>query len=320
MRAIVMERTGGPDVLQISEADRPEPGPGQLLVEVAVAGVNYADVGTRTGMMHGAGSLPTVPGLEVAGTVRAAGPGATQELVGVRVAAEATAGYAEFAVVNAATTMRLPDDLAFAEGAALQIQGLTALGIVRSGRVGAGDTVLVTAAAGGVGGLAVQLARHAGAATVVGLASPGKLAHVKELGADLVVDYRQGDWQDGLRERLGGPVDVVLDAVGGRTSGDVLRLLAPVTGRMVVYGAASGPPELGVFDLIGPNLTLSGFSLQVPRAQPGWFQAASTELLARVAAGELRVPIGARVPLADAARAHELLESRQTTGKVVLDV
>ena len=194
MRAIVVDRPGGPEVLRLEEAEAPEAGPGEVLIEVAVAGVNFADVGMRAGMMGGphAVELPYTPGFEAAGVVAAVGEGTEGFAEGDRVAAVLPAGgYAEYALAPAEAVVRVPDGAGFADASALLVQGLTAYGVLHdSARVGEGDAVLVMAAGGGVGTLAVQLAKLAGAGTGVGAAgSRGKLDLALSLGVDRAVDY-----------------------------------------------------------------------------------------------------------------------------------
>ena len=194
MKAIEVTKSGGPDVLQIVEKPRPEPGPGQILVEVKAAGINFADIMAREGMYPAAPPPPFVLGMEAAGIVAAVGEGVTNFKSGDRAAAIVpTGGYAEYALADAATAAPVPDALGFPEATALLIQGLTAHGLLtRAVPEIKGKSVLISAAAGGVGSLAIQVAKLLGAGTVIGLASTdAKRAKVKELGADFAVDYTQ---------------------------------------------------------------------------------------------------------------------------------
>ena len=282
MRAIRMHETGGPDVLQLDEVDRPSPGEGQVLVRVAVAGVNYADVGTRSGVMHGASELPAIPGFEVAGEVVEVGEGVDDALVGTHVAASGQGGYAEYAVVPALALLPVPEGVDLHDAVAMPVQGVTALGVLSEATtVARGDVVLVTAAAGGVGSLAVQIAKLLGAGRVVALASSQeKRALARRLGADDAVDYTEQGWVDRVRA-LGegkpapvtgapsGPVDVALDSVGGPVAREALGLLRHRSGRMVTFGNASGEDSgIGPFALVPGNLTLVGFNADRLAARP----------------------------------------------------
>ncbi len=321
MRSIVMHEHGEPDVLRAVEADRPEPGPGRVLIRSTAIGVNFGEVMMRAGTYPVLPPLPVVLGSEVAGVVDRVGPGVPHDLRGRRVVTlQASAGYAEYAVAPADAVTPIPDGLPDDHAAAALVQGLTALGVVRDGaRVRPGETVLVQAAGGGVGTLLVQMVKAAGATVVAAAGSPAKLDLARRLGADVLVDYSRPGWTDDVRAAVGGGLDVVLETTGGDVAGQSLSLLTPVTGRMVVYGATSGAaPGFGVLDLVFPNLTVTGFALPPRLAVPGWYQESAADLLARVADGRLEVVVGARVPLAEAARAHARLQDRTSTGKVVL--
>src|SRR3954452_7695411 len=244
MNAIRMHETGGVDVLRVEQVDTPAPGEGEVLIRVAVAGVNYTDVMARQGVYlsrERAPELPAVLGTEVAGVVTATGPGVPGELVGRRVIAFVHGGYAEYAVAREDLLSELPANLDFAVAVSFLVQGVTAWQLLRDcGRLEAGQSVLVHSAAGGVGTLAGQLARTLGAATVIATAgNPEKCALALELGADVALDYSEGDWPERVLEATGGRgVNVVLDAVGGEIGELSLGCLAPF-GRLVVYGVAS---------------------------------------------------------------------------------
>jgi NADPH2:quinone reductase len=310
----------------LRDAPEPEAGEGEVLIRVEVAGVNYADTGVRAGMMFGphAHELPVTPGFEVAGTVAALGEGVEGPGEGTRVVAVLdSGGYAEYAVAGAESVVEVPDGVSLeAATAALLVQGITAYGVLHdAGSLAAGESVLVQAAAGGVGTLAVQLARLAGARTVIGTAgSEEKRSLVRSLGADQAVDYGENGWPDKVLQATDGRgVDVVLESVGGEAGARAFESLATL-GRLVMFGAASGkpmpPPDLMRMNVQGQ--TVSGFG--GPWIRPGRAQAARREISGHLQTGELEPVIGLSLPLAEAAEAHRALESRQTTGKILLTV
>lgn len=325
MQAIRVHELGSPDVMQLEEIPMPRPKEGELLIHVAAAGVNYADIGMRRGALGGphSVSLPYTPGLEVAGTVAALGPGVTGWAEGERVmAVPDIGGYAQFALAPLERTFRIPPQVSFAAANALLVQGLTAYGVLHdAAKVRKGERVLVQAAAGGVGSLLVQLAKSAGAGLVIGTSSGGKEEFVRSLGADIAIDYTLPRWTDQIfAVTQGRGVDVVLDSVGGPSAAQAFVGLAAF-GRMVMFGGTGG--ELLPFgDIIGPMqfkaLTLSGFG--GPWLRPGRALAASQALCESVARGQLRLDVEFSFPLAEAAAAHRAIESRQTRGKVVLMV
>jgi NADPH:quinone reductase len=325
MRAILVEEFGGPDVLRHADVERPEPGEGEVLVEVRSAGINYADTMRRRNAYLARQELPFVPGSEVSGVVAEVGAGVEGVSEGDRVAALlGDGGYAEYAVVPAASLLALPEGVGFDEASAIPLQGLTAYHVLKTtGRLAEGETVLVHAAAGGVGYLAVQMAQLLGAGTVVATASTDeKLQVARNLGADVLVNYTEDDWPEKVREATGGRgADVILEMVGGEFPKKNLRCLAPF-GRMVVYGAASGESaEVPTFDLMRRQQTVSGFwlaRLMAPETQRMLGQSLA-EIFAWISSGKLEILVGATYPLAEAARAHADLEGRRTTGKLVLN-
>ena len=323
MKAIEVTKSGGPDVLQIVEKPRPEPGPGQILVEVKAAGINFADIMAREGMYPAAPPPPFVLGMEATGIVAAVGEGVTNFKNGDRAAAIVpTGGYAEYALADAATAAPVPDALGFPEATALLIQGLTAHGLLtRAVPEIKGKSVLISAAAGGVGSLAIQVAKLLGAGTVIGLASTdAKRAKVKELGADFAVDYTQEGWAEQVKAVTGGKgADIFLDASGDNKGGGVKPLAKG--GHWVVYGAqSSSDTGLSGSDLLGMLFnaqTLRGWTLyEVPAETVG---ATLKQLIAWTLDGSLTVIANDKFPLADAAEAHRAVEGRRTTGKVVLE-
>jgi NADPH2:quinone reductase len=338
MRAIQMSEFGGPEVLQLVELPRPEPAAGEVLIRVTRAGVNFGDTHTRTNSYVRKASLPLVPGGEVAGV---------REDTGERVVAlTGTGGYAEYATARAEHAWAIPAGLDEDTALALVVQGTTAWHLYRTaGRVGevpppsgvdahdparvvgqpgaggGGETVVVHAAAGGVGSLAVQLGRPLGAGRVIATASSeAKRALALRLGADAALDPAP----EGLTERLldangGRPVDVVFEMAGGAVFDASYRALAPF-GRVVVCGIASQQPgEVRTGSLLRHSRAVVGFYVFHCLERPGMFERALADLFARAARGELEVVVGHTYPLTEAAKAHVDLSERRTTGKLLLD-
>jgi NADPH2:quinone reductase len=327
MKAVQYSRFGGPEVLGIIETETPSPGPGEVLIAVGAAGINFFEVLMRQDRYAVTPALPLIPGVEVAGTVAALGAGVTGLEPGRRVAAALFAagiqsgGYAEQVVAPAHVVAPVPDALSFTEATALQVQGLTALHLLRRNPA-AGRTVLISAAAGGVGSLLVQLAKRGGARRVIAMASSAeKRALAQELGADVTVDYSLPDWPDAVRSAAGGGgPELIFDASGEDIPGKNLALLAPF-GRLVLYGPLSisdfRPDADDLKTLIFGNRALTGFSL-LPNLAPDRLKVDLQDLFALAASGAIRVLPGGRFPLAQAGAAHAALESRRTAGKVVL--
>lgn len=318
MRAIVIERNGGPEVLEPRDRPEPEPGPGELLVAVEAAGVNFRDVYERRG---GYGTPPPlVAGAEGAGTVLATGPEVTELGPGERVAwTSATGSYAERVIVKAERAVPVPAATSSEVAAAVLLQGMTAHYLATSTYpIRRGDTVLVHAAAGGVGLLLTQIAKLRGARVIATASTEEKRALAREHGADVAIAY--AGFAEAARElTCGEGVHAVYDGVGKDTFEAGLDALRP-RGMMALYGYASGEPAPLVLDRLG-----GGRSLFVTRPTLPAYTAARDDLLARaeqvlewVGTGKLRVLIGGRYPLDEARRAHEDLESRATRGKLVL--
>lgn len=319
MRVIGIRAFGPPEVLGVDEMPEPEPAAGQAVVAVEAASVIYGDVIVRSGRYPV--PLPYVPGIEVGGEVVAVGPGTDRSPLGRRVVATTvgnSGGYAERALVPVAWTFPVPDEMPLATALAVFQAGAVASGMLAAMRVRDGETVLVTAAAGRIGSLLVQLAK-AGGATVIGAAAAGKLAAVEDFGADHTVDYGAEDWPDRVRELSGGGVDVVLDAVGGDVATEALRAAADGRGRFGLYGFASGawlPLDAQVIAQRG--LTVAG-PLGIVFAKPDAEQRADAEhALAAAADGRLRPRIHATYPLDRAADAHAEIEKRRSVGAVLL--
>ncbi len=321
MKAIRIHETGGPEVMRLEEVETPTPGPGEVLIKVAAAGINYADLAQRRGAYLTRTRTPMTLGFEVAGTIAAPGPGVAGPAVGTRVVAFVDGGCAEYAVASATNVVPIPESLDFAHAAAFPVQGLTAyLTLRESGQLHAGESVLVNAAAGGVGTLAVQLARLMGAGKVIGTASnEQKLDLVRSLGADAAINYTQDDWVEQVKQATGGRgADIVLEVVGGTIAQQSLQCLAPF-GRLVVIGAASGErPEFSGVQLMYKNQAVIGFWLTAWLSRPDRIAAAIIELMQYLASGSLQIIVGQTFPLAEAAEAHRTIAERKTMGKVVL--
>jgi NADPH:quinone reductase len=322
MRAIRISEWGGPEVLELVEdAPVPEPDEHHVLVRVTRAGINFADTHARENSYLARYELPLTPGAEIAGVVERDGAGFT---AGQRVVSlVGTGGYAEYAAAPGATTFPIADGVSDATALALLLQGLTAWHLYRtSAHLAPGESVVVHAAAGGVGSLAVQLAKPLGAGRVIATASSEeKRALALELGADAAVDVTREDLKDALVEaNLGERVDVVLEMAGGRVFDASLDALAPF-GRLVTYGIASREPNtVGSGALMRKSRAVVGFWLMHCLRRPAeMVDAPLRELFERTAAGELRVVEGETYPLSEVRRAHEDLQARRTSGKLVLD-
>jgi NADPH2:quinone reductase len=314
MRAIQITEFGGPEVLTLAELPAPTPGDGYDVVTVTAAGVNFADTHQTENSYLSATELPLVPGSEVVGTT---GDGRrVASLVG-------SGGYAEQAIAFPALTFDLPDEVSDGQALALMVQGLSAWHLLRtSAHLAAGESVVVHAAAGGVGTLAVQLAKAWGAGRVIGVASsPDKRELVEQLGADATVDSAALDLKAALLDANGGaPVDIVLEMVGGPTFDASLPSLAPF-GRLATFGMAGRTPPSPIDPgaLLQRSRAVIGFWLVHCLSRPGMVKEPMAELLSMVAAGTLRPIVGNSYPLAEARRAHEDLLARRSTGKLVLD-
>ncbi|MEU1387321.1 MULTISPECIES: zinc-binding dehydrogenase [unclassified Nonomuraea] len=310
MRAMIAERLGEPDVLTSADLPDPAPGPGQILLDVEAAGLNFADAERLRGT-YLPPQLPFIPGGEVVGRAPD----------GRRMLAFAAGAFATKALVK--DPVEIPEDLCAGVALALLVQGLTAWHLLRTAaRVRPGETVVVNAAAGGVGHLAIQLAREFGAGRVIGTAStPGKRALVLRLGADAAVPGEADGYAERVREANGGALaDVILDAVGGPVFEAAPHVLAPF-GRLVAYGTSGGidaaPIDPGI--LSERNIAVGGYWLGAHLRLPGSRAAAPLhDLLALAAAGRVHPMVGAEYPLDQAATALTALTARRTTGKVIL--
>jgi NADPH2:quinone reductase len=313
MRAIQIEEFRGPEAMRLVELPDPQPRDGEVVVEVARAGINFADTHVTRNDYLANQELPLIPGGEVAGR--------TPD--GRRVAALLpSGGYAEKVAVNEGFLVPIPDEVPDDTAAALLLQGLTARSLVRtSARLAEGESIVIHAAAGGTGSLAVQLARRIGAGRVIALASSEeKRALARRLGADVAIDSRSDNLEAAILEANGGePVDVVLEMSGGEAFEASLRALAPF-GRLVTYGLASRQPvNVSNVELMRTSRAVVGFWLVHLFRRPEEVREAITELLGAVAKGELEVVIGGVYPLSDARRALEDIAARRTHGKLLLD-
>lgn len=329
MRAVRIDRFGGPEVLVPVEVPDPEPGPGEVLVRIVAAGVNRADALLRAGRYHRAGQPPLIPGAEAAGVVVAVGEGVPELAPGQRVVAldggKSSGFYAELATVSADNVVVLPDGVDLTRAAALPIAWLSAWYCVRHlARVTKEDTVVVKAAASGVGTAAVQIAAETGARVLALAGSPEKAAWAGQFGADVTVDTSahpdDAEVEEVLRLTEGRGADVVLDTVGGRALGRSLREVGHAGRVVALANVALEPSTVDTRDFYPKNASILGFQLtdlQVHGYDP---RPDLREIAERVAAGGYRVPVETVVPLQEARIAHERLERRDNRGKIVLSV
>ena len=323
MRRVRYHAYGGPEVLVAEEADIPVAGPGQVLIKTEAVGANFVDALIRRGHPEGSLYHRPLPGKltgDVVGMVESVGEGADAGLVGRRVAVlVAEDAFAEYVVADADWLAPVPDGLDAGTATSLPLCGPLALGALRAGRFESGAAVLVHAAAGAIGHLAVQLAKLEGAGTVIATASsPAKLDVALEHGADVAVDYTEDDWADQVRKAAPNGVDVVLDSVGGDITRQSLGLLVPL-GRVVVFGSATGELiDIPVQSLFGLK-SVAGFALFPWRtARPELARQDMDKIAEYVTSGRLHTVVRARVPLAEAATAHRLFDERTQIGRIVI--
>jgi NADPH2:quinone reductase len=312
VKAVQIQEFGGPEKLELVELPDPTPGEGEVVVEVARAGINFADTHATRNDYLAEQSLPLVPGTEAAG--RTADGRRVAVLLG-------SGGYAEKVLVPESQLIPIPDQVSDDQAAAMLLQGLTAMALVRRcARIEAGETIVVEAAAGGTGTIAVQVAKAAGAKVIALASSEEKRELVKGLGADVCIDSRAEDLGAAIREANDGDrVDAVLHMSGGDAFDAELGVLAPL-GRMVVFGIASREQrEVSTAALLRGSKSVIGFWLLHLLARRDLVAPMIGELLGAVAAGEIEITVGDVYPLSEAARAHEDLIARRTTGKLLLD-
>ncbi len=322
MRAIRFHQLGGPEVLRYEEAPDPIPGRSEVLIRVRAAGVNYADTMFTQGRYFLRPEFPQIPGLEVAGDIVTVGEGVSGFAPGDRVMAPLAkaGGYAELAVAPAHHVTPIPDGFDWVQAAAIPVQAVTADHVLfLAGRLQPGETVVVHAAAGGMGVMLVQMAKLAGARVIGTASTEEKRALARSLGADVVIDYTKPDWPQEVREATGGRgADVICEMVGGEVFSQSLGCLAPL-GRLVVFGVA-GPqmPSLNPAVLMRQNQTVVGYYLTTAMERADLMAPTHERIRSALAAGKLRIVIGETAPLAEAAEVHRRMVARQTTGKLVL--
>ena len=313
MKAIQITEFGGPDVMHLVDLETPVAGAGQELITVSSIGINYADTHQTENSYLFPQKLPLIPGVEVVGTTAS----------GVRVLALVEGGgYAQEVVTYSAAMVPVTEGVSDEQALCMLVQGSTAWHVLKTfGHLQPGETVVVHAAAGGVGTIAIQLAKMWGAKVIAGASSEGKRALATSLGADAVVDATQENLGEAIRAANGGKrVNLVLEMVGGKTLDDSLEILAPF-GRLVVYGMASrvAPTIIQPASLMGGSKTITGFWLQHCFGKKELMNDVIEQLFALVVAGKLKPVIGATYPMSQAAIAHKAMRSRETTGKITLD-
>ncbi|MCT9097266.1 NADPH:quinone oxidoreductase family protein [Haloarchaeobius sp. HME9146] len=322
MKAIEVSEYGDTGSMQVVEEDVPEPGPGQVRIEVEAAGINFADIMQRRGHYPGGPEAPFRPGFEAAGTIEAVGEGVAYEggervvgLVGV-------GGYAEYAVTDAESLFPIPEGMSFAEAAGFPVQFLTAHNCLFGwGGLEEGESVLIQAAAGGVGTAAVQLADRAGAEVFGTASTQEKLDLAADLGCDHPINYTEADFREVVLEETDGEgVDLALDGVGDEVFAESVRATKDF-GRIVPYGAASGVPgTLDTSEMFFRNQSVIGYHLgKAMQQKPQRVLEAVPDLTQGLESGELEVIVGETFALEDAAEAHEYIEARKSSGKVVLE-
>lgn len=323
MKVVQLMGYGGPEVLHLVELEKPVPTGHEVLIEIRAIGVNYADTARREGRYVVKTPLPFIPGAEIAGVVSEVGEKVTTITPGTRVVTLIeSGGYAEYALADERSLIPIPEQLDFRSAAALPLQGLSAYHILKTmGRLEKGESVLVHAAAGGVGTIAVQLAKLFGAGNVIATASSDeKLALAREMGADVLINYSEPNWEEQVLEATGGRgVNVALEMVGGDVFNKTVKCLATF-GRLVIFGAASG--EQSRFypsSLMARNQSVIGFFLPQIMRKPELLQPSLVELLTYLGEGKLKLTIGGVFPLEDAANVHTLLQSRKSKGKLILE-
>jgi NADPH2:quinone reductase len=323
MRAVQVSRFGGPEVLEIVEVPIPAPQPGEVLIRVRAAGINFFEVLMRQDRYAVTPDLPMLLGVEAAGVIEAVGDGVVSLSNEARVAVPLFAmgrsgGYADYVIADAASVVTIPDEISFEDATALMVQGLTALHLVRQSPP-RDKAVLVNAAAGGVGSLLVQLARESGATLVIAaVSSDEKRDLALSLGADVAVDYTQSGWVEQVRDATGGRgPNIIYEFIGGTFTKVCMGALAP-RGDLV-FGALGrfNLEPAAMEEMIANNQSLRGFAL-LPLLTPDGLRSDLAWLFGQAVTGRLKVIQGERYPLDHVAEAHHALENRRTIGKVVL--
>jgi NADPH2:quinone reductase len=323
MRIVRHYEHGAPSVLRVEEVERPQPGPGEVLIRSEAIGVTFAEVQRRQGIrIGGHADLPGSPGGDVAGTVEALGDGVTNLAIGDRIVADVHHGaYADYAVADAKWAIPIPASLDAAEATLLPSPAQTAYHAIKeSGQLKPGETILIDAASGGVGHLAVQIAKAMGAGLVIGTASSQeKLDFVRELGADITINYTDDDWDEQVRTATNGRgADVVLETVGGDILTKSVQLTAQF-GRLVFYGSAGGNIQPINPLALSRMKTVAGFALYAMLYNmPDAIAAGQRDLLDMITSGKVRPVVHTRLSLDEAVKSHEIMEARTHFGKVVL--
>ncbi|BCJ86756.1 quinone oxidoreductase family protein [Effusibacillus dendaii] len=323
MNGVVITKFGGPEVLEYQKLPVPQPGPNQVLIKTAAIGINFADIKSREGHYHGAGQPPFVPGLDVAGTIEAVGPGVEEFAVGQRVIAfPETGSYSEYTIAQTVLTYKLPDAVDFETAAACPTISITSYNLLHElTRIRPGETVLIHAAAGGIGTTAIQLAKIFGAGKIIGtVGSEEKADFAKRVGADYVINYRTEDFAKRALELTDGKgVDVILDSVAGDVFERGLSCLATF-GRIAVFGHFSGQPgTVQTTALHASSRCVLGYSMGTNRRyRPAVLRDSAEAILRLLAEGKLQMYIDNKFPLKEAAAAQQVIEQRKNKGKILL--
>ena len=325
MKAILINEFGGPDVLKYVNVDTPSIKPNQVLIRVVATSVNFADIQTRQGKFHAAGKPPIIPGLDAAGIIEVVGTDVQSLKVGQRVIAfPKTGSYAEYIVADENLTFVLPDNVDFLTAAASPLVSFTAYKLLADvARLQQGETVLIHAAAGGIGTTAIQLAKILGAKCIIGtVGSENMVSAAIEAGADYVICSKNDDFVAKVNELTDGKgADIILDSISGEMGEKSLNCLA-MYGRLVNFGNASGDfAQFKTTDLHASCRAVLGFSLGTTRNnRPEVFRETAEHIMGYLAKGSLDIKIGQHFKLEEAAHAHRLVESRQSIGKVLLEI
>lgn len=322
MKIVRFYECGEPDVLRIEEVDTLQPRIGEVLIKVEVIGVNYTDISHRQGVTRESIPFPYTPGVEVVGTISQTGEGVTSLPIGTQVIALLPhGGYAEYVTAPAANVLPIPAGIDAFNAVALPLQGLTAFHIISTfGRLQSGERIVVHAAAGGVGALAVQLAKAMGAGQIIGTASSqSKLEYAMSLGADVGVNYTQNGWANQILDATDGKgADLILEMLGGDMFNENFTCLAPF-GRIMMFGAASGKrANIDVQKLSARCHTVTGYYTGFMSNYPQLYLSGLEKLIGYVLNGQIKPQVNHSFPLGKAAEAHRQMEARQTTGKIVL--
>lgn len=320
MKAIQFDRIGGPEVMYYTDIPKPELLPGTVLVRNQAIAVNFGDLFFTRNEYLVKAKLPDTPGMEAAGVIEAVAPDVTHLKPGTRVAYIGMGSYAEYTLIKARRVMVLPDYLSFQEAAAFPIAVLTAWHTIHTcHQLTPGQTMIVHSAAGGVGIAAVQIAKAGGARVFGTVSNDNKKTVVREFGADEVINYETHDFaEEAMCLTNGRGVDLILDAVGKPTFEKGLSCLAPF-GHLVLYGRAGGPPDrLDPLRLFGNSFKVSGFAVPMVYSMSEIHQRGVDDVFRLSREGKLKIPVGRKFPLSEAAEAHRYMLSRQSTGKLLL--